>query len=296
MTLPQREGYTPPRKEPSSRGNNLKKPSKAQMLSHPLAEPLCIERAKLSACISNLKDGVKINKSHSDDSSEKNVKAILEEKRKAMNITKKSWKQDDPLNNLMLDAIQATIAYRRSLEDQLVSLQTNFQTESDLERLFSSITFDPDKKRKYLDAISNLEEQPLRRRHRGGRLDAHATKVLVKWFEDNITKPYPSREAKEKISKETGLSHSQIRNWFTNIRKRHWTPVVKGRAPRSRMDVEIAQRCEGQTVSVPRPEKLNVAAGITTTEYKPHRGAKRKLKGTVNKKLLKEEVLAEKIV
>ena len=31
------------------------------MLSHPLAEPLCIERAKLSACISNFIDLFDIN-------------------------------------------------------------------------------------------------------------------------------------------------------------------------------------------------------------------------------------------
>ena len=77
------------------------------------------------------------------------------------------------------------------------------------------------------------------------------------------------------ISKQTGLSHSQIRNWFTNIRKRHWTPVVKGRKPRSRMDVEIQQRCLNQTVSVPQPEKVIARDGIKTTEYKPHRGTKK---------------------
>ena len=273
MTLPQREGYTPP---PKKLVIQAIKPTKIELLTHPLAEALCVERAKLSACVLNIKDKITSKSSNLNVFCEKNIKIILENKRKAMKITKNSWKQDNPLNSVMLDAIQATIAYRRSLEEQLVSLQRDFQSEGDFDRLFSSITFDPEKKRKYLDAISNLEEEPLKQRQRGGRLDSHATMVLVKWFEENITKPYPSREAKEKISKETGLSHSQIRNWFTNIRKRHWTPVVKGRAPRSRMDVEIAQRCANQTVSVPRPEKLSVRAGIKTTEYKPHRATKKK--------------------
>lgn len=39
---------------------------------------------------------------------------------------------------------------------------------------------------------------------------------------------------------EAGITQVQLRNWFTNVRKRHFRPTLqKGRAPRSALDVAI---------------------------------------------------------
>jgi len=63
--------------------------------------------------------------------------------------------------------------------------------------------------------------------------------VLLKWFLDNSGCPYPSREQKQQLMNQTGLSRSQIRNYFTNIRKRHWKPVKEGQLPRSMIDFMV---------------------------------------------------------
>jgi len=51
------------------------------------------------------------------------------------------------------------------------------------------------------------------------KLPKKATDVLKSWFLNNIQNPYPSHDAKEVLSKMTGLSKKQIQNWFTNSRK-----------------------------------------------------------------------------
>lgn len=53
------------------------------------------------------------------------------------------------------------------------------------------------------------------------KLPKKATDVLKSWFLNNIQNPYPSHDAKEVLSKMTGLSKKQIQNWFTNSRKVH---------------------------------------------------------------------------
>lgn len=51
------------------------------------------------------------------------------------------------------------------------------------------------------------------------KLPKKATDILKNWFLNNIQNPYPSHEAKEMLSKMTGLTRKQIQNWFTNSRK-----------------------------------------------------------------------------
>jgi Homeobox KN domain len=51
------------------------------------------------------------------------------------------------------------------------------------------------------------------------KLPKKATDILKNWFLVNIQNPYPNYEAKEVLSKATGLTKKQIQNWFTNSRK-----------------------------------------------------------------------------
>jgi hypothetical protein len=45
------------------------------------------------------------------------------------------------------------------------------------------------------------------------------------------------------------LTTTQVRNFFTNVRKRHWNPLRKGRQPRSFLDVAVMTATEKQTTS-----------------------------------------------
>lgn len=47
------------------------------------------------------------------------------------------------------------------------------------------------------------------------------TRVLRHWFASHIDHPYPSEEEKVALSGQSGLSKSQVVNWFANTRRRH---------------------------------------------------------------------------
>lgn len=61
-----------------------------------------------------------------------------------------------------------------------------------------------------------------------------AVKKLKKWFFLNVSHPYPSYAEKEQLAKETGLTHSQVSNWFTNSRKRMWVQNLRAAEGSSR--------------------------------------------------------------
>lgn len=47
------------------------------------------------------------------------------------------------------------------------------------------------------------------------------TQVLRDWFAVNIQHPYPTDEEKMSLAERSGLSRTQVINWFTNARRRH---------------------------------------------------------------------------
>ncbi|PHH58886.1 hypothetical protein CDD82_2618 [Ophiocordyceps australis] len=47
------------------------------------------------------------------------------------------------------------------------------------------------------------------------------TQVLRDWFACNLAHPYPSNHDKNMLALESGLSRTQVMNWFTNARRRH---------------------------------------------------------------------------
>ncbi|TPX16210.1 uncharacterized protein E0L32_004205 [Thyridium curvatum] len=47
------------------------------------------------------------------------------------------------------------------------------------------------------------------------------TKPLRNWFANHLDHPYPSDQDKTTLAEESGLSRSQVINWFTNARRRH---------------------------------------------------------------------------
>lgn len=88
---------------------------------------------------------------------------------------------------------------------------------------------------------------------RSGNLPSESTDILLHWFLDHIPNPYPSQAEKRALAEAagrpraltgkqstgqgassarscTGLTETQVRNYFTNVRKRHWTPMAQSKA------------------------------------------------------------------
>ncbi|KAL5550245.1 hypothetical protein UlMin_000421 [Ulmus minor] len=70
-----------------------------------------------------------------------------------------------------------------------------------------------------------LEHQPVWRPQRG--LPERAVTVLRAWLFEHFLHPYPTDTDKMMLAKQTGLSRSQVSNWFINARVRLWKPMVE---------------------------------------------------------------------
>ncbi|XVE69279.1 hypothetical protein DITRI_Ditri09bG0139000 [Diplodiscus trichospermus] len=68
-------------------------------------------------------------------------------------------------------------------------------------------------------------QHPLWRSQRG--LPDHAVAVLKTWLFDHFLHPYPTDSEKLMLARQTGLSRTQVSNWFINARVRLWKPMVE---------------------------------------------------------------------
>ncbi|KAI9116110.1 hypothetical protein K1719_013040 [Acacia pycnantha] len=70
-----------------------------------------------------------------------------------------------------------------------------------------------------------LGNQPIWRPQRG--LPERAVTVLRAWLFEHFLHPYPTDTDKLMLARQTGLSRSQVSNWFINARVRLWKPMVE---------------------------------------------------------------------
>lgn len=59
-----------------------------------------------------------------------------------------------------------------------------------------------------------------------GNLPKKSVEILKNWLKDHFTHPYPNDSEKDELSKMTGLTLTQVNNWFINARRRIWRPMV----------------------------------------------------------------------
>ncbi|KAJ8610428.1 hypothetical protein CTAYLR_007143 [Chrysophaeum taylorii] len=78
--------------------------------------------------------------------------------------------------------------------------------------------------------LESWEEEPQRARGRSRReLPAHAVTILKAWLvsPEHFHHPYPTAQDQAQLMAETGIDKKQLKNWFTNARRRIWKPLVK---------------------------------------------------------------------
>ncbi|XP_057800046.1 homeobox protein BEL1 homolog [Salvia miltiorrhiza] len=80
------------------------------------------------------------------------------------------------------------------------------------------------RQQKALQQMSMMENHPWRPQ-RG--LPERSVSVLRAWLFEHFLHPYPSDVDKHILARQTGLSRSQVSNWFINARVRLWKPMVE---------------------------------------------------------------------
>ncbi|GAV89959.1 Homeobox_KN domain-containing protein/POX domain-containing protein, partial [Cephalotus follicularis] len=116
------------------------------------------------------------------------------------------------LKNSILDQIQLTA---KNLGDGIISGKDNTPTltaEDCFQSHNSAQNF-------------NFLQHPIWRSQRG--LPDHAIAVLRGWLFEHFLHPYPTDSEKQFLAHQTGLSKTQVSNWFINARVRLWKPMVE---------------------------------------------------------------------
>ncbi|KAM0861309.1 hypothetical protein ACQ4PT_045981 [Festuca glaucescens] len=94
--------------------------------------------------------------------------------------------------------------------------------------------------------------------YHSGMLDSHpwrpqrglperAVSVLRAWLFEHFLHPYPSDVDKHILARQTGLSRSQVSNWFINARVRLWKPMVEEMYAEEMKDKEEGSGDGGQS-------------------------------------------------
>ncbi|KAG2781590.1 hypothetical protein JG687_00009302 [Phytophthora cactorum] len=74
------------------------------------------------------------------------------------------------------------------------------------------------------------------------RINRKSNEFLIAWFLAHKDNPYPSPDERVEIAEKTGLAEQQVRNWFANMRKRHWKPNrTNTKKPRCLVDYMLRQ-------------------------------------------------------
>lgn len=127
------------------------------------------------------------------------------------------------LKNAISEQLMNTL---RALGEDFFSGASSSKTDTDMTKL------------KYMDHqgfqrqksgggnLAFLEPQPHVWRPQRG-LPERAVAILRAWLFDHFLHPYPTDTDKHMLATQTGLSRSQVSNWFINARVRVWKPMVE---------------------------------------------------------------------
>lgn len=78
------------------------------------------------------------------------------------------------------------------------------------------------------------QQQPTGDKRRRGNLPKSVTSILREWLNDHISHPYPSEYEKSLLLQQTGLTMSQLSNWFINARRRQLPAMQQQGAEKKR--------------------------------------------------------------
>jgi hypothetical protein len=70
-------------------------------------------------------------------------------------------------------------------------------------------------------SVAAMGSATAERKRKRDNLDEAAKEVMMEWINQHVADPYPTKEEKEVLSLRTGLTTTQISNWFTNARRRY---------------------------------------------------------------------------
>ncbi|XP_057728509.1 BEL1-like homeodomain protein 1 [Arachis stenosperma] len=100
-------------------------------------------------------------------------------------------------------------------------------------------------------------------------LPERAVSILRAWLFEHFLHPYPKDSDKVMLAKQTGLTRSQVSNWFINARVRLWKPMVEEMYMEEVKEQENNNNNNGSERSKESSKELGSASNATTNNGAP---------------------------
>ncbi|XP_027903206.1 BEL1-like homeodomain protein 7 [Vigna unguiculata] len=80
-------------------------------------------------------------------------------------------------------------------------------------------------------------------------LPESSVSILRSWLFEHFLHPYPKDSEKTMLARQTGLTRSQVSNWFINARVRLWKPMIEDMYKQDVSDVDMDSTSSSENVS-----------------------------------------------
>lgn len=90
------------------------------------------------------------------------------------------------------------------------------------------------------ETVMMLRSRFLDARRKRRNFGKKSSEVLNEWFYSNLINPYPSEEVKEELARSSGITVSQVNNWFGNKRIRYKKNTAKAQEEANMMAAKAA--------------------------------------------------------
>ena len=89
-------------------------------------------------------------------------------------------------------------------------------------------------------------------------LPTGAVATLKAWLlsPEHFTHPYPTPQDQAILMEKTGIDKKQLKNWFTNARRRIWKPMLKKQIEQGKISATGASLVGMQTPSMDNPHSV----------------------------------------
>eukprot|EP00262_Sarcandra_glabra_P020817 TRINITY_DN845_c0_g1_i2.p1 TRINITY_DN845_c0_g1~~TRINITY_DN845_c0_g1_i2.p1 ORF type:complete len:644 (+),score=119.61 TRINITY_DN845_c0_g1_i2:585-2516(+) len=125
-------------------------------------------------------------------------------------------------------------------------------------------------------------------------LPESSVSILRAWLFENFLNPYPTDSDKIMLAKQTGLTRSQVSNWFINARVRLWKPMIEDIYKEEIGDIEMDSNSSSENALKVRDDEVRASEGRkelqSLNEQSPHSNSRinsnNEAKDYVNHKLM----------
>lgn len=103
-------------------------------------------------------------------------------------------------------------------------------------------------------------------------LPTGAVATLKAWLlsPEHFTHPYPTPQDQAMLMQKTGIDKKQLKNWFTNARRRIWKPMLKKQIEQGKLTATGAAGVPGGVPGLMIPTMSGATGGASGSMDNPH--------------------------